>query len=103
MDSLPVGSIQFWLTMTATFSPVIALLVGFAGADWLLRWLLGEERRHAPLERPEAGELRRYDLPALGFRRPDPKPPALIRATSTIVRRTGDRTRTAKVRAIVDR
>jgi len=89
--------------MTATFSPVIALLVGFAGADWLLRWLLGEERRHAPLERPEAGELRRYDLPALGFRRPDPKPPALIRATSTIVRRTGDRTRTAKVRAIVDR
>lgn len=28
MDSLPVGSIQFWLTMTATFSPVIALWSG---------------------------------------------------------------------------
>jgi hypothetical protein len=38
MDSLPVGSVQSWLAVaTATVSPVIALMVGFAGTDWLIR------------------------------------------------------------------
>jgi len=76
MDSLPAGSIQFWLTMTATFSPVIALLVGFAGAYWLLRWQLSEERHHAPLKRPEAGGVRGQDVPGRLVRLPDPEPPA---------------------------
>ena len=34
MNSLPVGSVQSWLAVaTATVSPVIALMVGFAGTD----------------------------------------------------------------------
>jgi hypothetical protein len=57
MDSLPVGSVQFWLAVTtATVSPVIALMVGFAGTDWLIRRQLGEMRDHAPLEGGELGE-----------------------------------------------
>jgi hypothetical protein len=51
MNSLPVGSVQSWLAVaTATVSPVIALMVGFAGTDWLIRRQLGEMCDHAPLE-----------------------------------------------------
>ena len=56
MDSLPVGSVQSWLAVaTATVSPVIALMVGFAGTDWLIRRQLGEMCDHAPLEGGELG------------------------------------------------
>jgi hypothetical protein len=57
MDSLPVGSVQSWLAVaTATVSPVIALMVGFAGTDWLIRRQLGEMCDHAPLEGGELGD-----------------------------------------------
>lgn len=43
MDHLLTGSMPSWLNVTATaFSPLIALLVGFVGADRRLRWLLSE-------------------------------------------------------------
>ncbi len=55
MDSLPTGSIQSWLIVAAAaLGPLIALLVGFAGTDRLLRWRLGEKP-----ERTERGEDRR--------------------------------------------
>jgi hypothetical protein len=51
MDSLLTGSVQSWLAVAAaTLSPLIALIVGFEGADWLLRRRLGEVCDHAPLE-----------------------------------------------------
>jgi hypothetical protein len=51
MESLPTGSIQSWLIVAASaLSPLIALLVGFAGTDWWLRWQLGQKRNHTPLE-----------------------------------------------------
>jgi hypothetical protein len=34
---------------------LVALLVGFAGTDWWLRWQLNEKYRHAPAEGDEAG------------------------------------------------
>jgi hypothetical protein len=38
MDSFFTGSVQSWLAVAvATLSPPIALIVGFAGADWLLQ------------------------------------------------------------------
>ena len=50
MDSLSTGST--WLITTASaLSPLIALLIGFAGTDWLLRWQLGGERESCPVER----------------------------------------------------
>jgi hypothetical protein len=49
MDSFFVGSVQSWLNAAATaVGPLIALLVGFVGAD---RWLgrqLSENCQHAP-------------------------------------------------------
>jgi hypothetical protein len=46
-----IGSIQPWLILAApALSPLIALLVGFVGTDRWLRWQLGEQRDHAPLE-----------------------------------------------------
>jgi hypothetical protein len=52
MDSLPIGSVQSWLAVAATtLSPLIALIVGFEGTDWLLRRRqLGRTGAHAPLE-----------------------------------------------------
>ena len=38
MDSFPIGSVQSRLAVAATtLSPLIALIVGFEGTDWLLR------------------------------------------------------------------
>jgi hypothetical protein len=38
MDSLPIGSAQSWLAVAATtLGPLIALIVGFEGANWFLR------------------------------------------------------------------
>jgi hypothetical protein len=49
MDSLPIGSAQSWLDMAATtLGPLIALIVGFEGADWVLRRRLGEPCERAP-------------------------------------------------------
>jgi hypothetical protein len=55
MDSLPIGSVQSWLAVVAaTLSPLIGLIVGFEGADWLLRRRqLGRTGAHAPLEGAE--------------------------------------------------
>ena len=39
MDSFFTGSVQSWLAVVvATLGPLVALIVGFEGADWLLRW-----------------------------------------------------------------
>jgi hypothetical protein len=44
MDILPIGSVQSWLAVVGTtLSPLIALIVGFEGTDWLLR--LSSRRR----------------------------------------------------------
>jgi hypothetical protein len=52
MNSLCTGST--WLITTAsTLSPLIALFIGFAGTDWLLRWQVAETRD------PHSGEGRR--------------------------------------------
>jgi len=49
MDSLPVGSAQSWLDVAAsTIGPLIALIVGFEGADWFLRRRLCEPCEYAP-------------------------------------------------------
>jgi hypothetical protein len=38
MDSLFTGSVQSWIGVAAaTLGPLIALIVGFEGADWFLR------------------------------------------------------------------
>ena len=51
MNSFFTGSVQSWLAVVvATLSPLIALIVGFEGADWFLRRRLGEVCDHAPLE-----------------------------------------------------
>ena len=52
MDSFFTGSMQSWLAaVVATLSPLIALIVGFEGANWLLRRRqLGRTGAHAPLE-----------------------------------------------------
>jgi hypothetical protein len=48
MDSLFSGSVQSWLVVAAaTLSPLIALIVGFEGADWLLRRQLGDRAKTA--------------------------------------------------------
>jgi len=63
MDSLPIGSVQSWLAAaTATVSPLIALMVGFAGTDWLLRRQLREMCDHAPLEGTEGKDDWREDM-----------------------------------------
>lgn len=53
MDSLPIVSAQSWLAIAATLGPLIALIVGFEGADWFLRRLFREMCDHAPLESAE--------------------------------------------------
>ena len=63
MDSLLIGSAQYWLDVAAaTLGPLTALIVGFEGADWFLRRRLGEASEHAPLGEPRA--------PATGRRGP---------------------------------
>ena len=48
MGDLLAGSMPAWLSAAATaLSPLIALLVGFVGADRWLRWLLSEICQHA--------------------------------------------------------
>jgi hypothetical protein len=43
MDSFSIG--PTWLiTMASALSPLMALRIGFAGADRLLRWQLAEKR-----------------------------------------------------------
>jgi hypothetical protein len=58
MGNLLTGSVQSWLAVVvATLSPLIALIVGFEGADWLLRRRqLGQTGAHAPLEGAEGND-----------------------------------------------
>jgi hypothetical protein len=52
MDSLFTGSVQSWLAVVvAPLGPLIALIVGFEGADWLLRRLLSERTQVPPSKR----------------------------------------------------
>jgi hypothetical protein len=54
MDGLSHGST--WLMTTASaLGPLIALLIGFAGADRLLRWQLAQKHR-TPSEGAEGSE-----------------------------------------------
>ena len=49
-----MGAAQSWLAVAATtLGPLIALIVGFEGADWFLRRRLGEVCDHAPVEGAE--------------------------------------------------
>ena len=49
MHDLLTGSMQSWLIAAPTaLSPLIALLVGFVGADRWLRWLLSGNGHQAP-------------------------------------------------------
>jgi hypothetical protein len=58
MDNLLTGSAQSWLAVVlATLSPLTALIVGFEGADWLLRRRqLGQTGAHAPWEGAEGND-----------------------------------------------
>jgi hypothetical protein len=58
MDSFFTGSVHSWLAVAAeTLGPLIALIVGFEGADWLLqRRQLGQTGAHAPLEGTEGND-----------------------------------------------
>jgi hypothetical protein len=57
MDDFLIGSMPSWLNAAASaISPLIALLVGFAGADRWLDWLLSEKCHYAAAEGDEAGE-----------------------------------------------
>jgi len=57
MDDLFAGSMPSWLSAAATvLSPLIALLVGFVGADRWLRWLPSENCHHVPAGCDEGGE-----------------------------------------------
>jgi hypothetical protein len=58
MDSFFTGSVQSWLAVVVvTLSPLVALIVGFEGADWLLwRRQLGQTGAHAPLEGAEGND-----------------------------------------------
>jgi len=56
MGSLFTGSVQSWPAVV-TLGPMIALIVGFEGADWLLRRRqLGQTGAHAPLEGAEGDD-----------------------------------------------
>ena len=52
MNSLWTGS-TWLLTTAAALGPLIALLIGFAGTDRLLRWQLAEKRDHTSLKGAE--------------------------------------------------
>lgn len=65
MNSLSVGST--WLIATASaLSPLIALLVGFAATDRLLRWQLAEKRDRAPSKGAGANGYSGRGAPAPG-------------------------------------
>lgn len=52
MEDFLTGSMQSLLIHAATaLGPLVALLVGFAGTDWWLRWQLNEKYHHAPAGR----------------------------------------------------
>jgi hypothetical protein len=60
MDDLLTGSMPSWLSAAATaLTPLIALLVGFVGADRWLRWLLSDSCHHAPAEGDEGVKFAR--------------------------------------------
>jgi len=62
MDRLSIAST--WLLTTASaLSPLIALLIGFAGTDRLLRWQSAGNAVASPT--PEAGEISRRSAKAL--------------------------------------
>jgi hypothetical protein len=51
MDNLLAGSVESWFAVVvATLSPLVAFIVGFEGADWLLRRRQLGRAAHAPLE-----------------------------------------------------
>jgi hypothetical protein len=55
MDSLSHGST--WLITTApALGPLIALLIGFAGTDWFLRWQLAQKHHRIPSKGAEGSE-----------------------------------------------
>ena len=55
MDSLPTGSLHSTLIVgTAALGPLVALLIGFAGADW---WLRRAGRREIPTPVKGGGEV----------------------------------------------
>ena len=55
MDSLTHDST--WLITTASaLGPLIALLIGFAGTDRLLRWQLAKKHHRAPSKGTEGSE-----------------------------------------------
>jgi hypothetical protein len=54
MDSLPTGLIPSWLSVAATaLGPLMALLVGFVGTDWLLHSRLPGKRLQTATESDE--------------------------------------------------
>jgi hypothetical protein len=54
MENLVTGSVQSWLAVAATtLGPLIALIVGFEGADWFLRPRLSEPCEHVSLREAE--------------------------------------------------
>jgi hypothetical protein len=60
MDNLLTGWLQSWLiTAAATLGPLIALLIGFLGADWWLRQQLKAKRSHLALNDDKALKVRR--------------------------------------------
>jgi hypothetical protein len=67
MDSFFSGSVQSWLAVAVTtLGPLIALMVGFEGADWFIRRQFGEMYESAPVEAAEGkDDWRRAWSPAL--------------------------------------
>jgi len=58
MDGPSSGSMQFWLAaVMARLGPLMALIVGFVGADRFLRRQAGETRQRAPLDAAAGGEI----------------------------------------------
>jgi hypothetical protein len=53
MDSYFTGSVQSCLAVVTTLGPLIALMVGFEGADWFLRRQFGEMCERTPVEGAE--------------------------------------------------
>jgi hypothetical protein len=58
MDILVTGS-NLLITVASALSPMIALLVGFAGTQLLLQWQHGEKSGHISLESAEGGGVAR--------------------------------------------
>ena len=58
MDSLVtlVTGSKWLITTASALSPLIALLIGFAGTDWVLRWGLSERTQVPPVPPVEADD-----------------------------------------------